>query len=111
VNEEQFKKFLGNERSEKTINLRIAAITGVEAFFKNKGHFDDFGQVKISEIQDARNAFTEFSFQSFIHLQKPSALSVHSIPHNPHHRCKAAIVTHNDQAIIIQPNASICNIN
>ena len=44
VNEEGFKKFLGTERSEKTIfNLSIAAIRGVEAFLKNKGHVDDFG--------------------------------------------------------------------
>jgi len=78
VNEEGFKKFLGNERSEKTTNLSIAAITGVEAFLKNKGHFGDFGQVKISEIQDAHNAITEFSFQSLIHLQNPSAYLIPS---------------------------------
>jgi hypothetical protein len=77
VNEEGFKKFLGNKRSEKTINLSIAAITGVEAFLK-KGHVADFGQVKISEIQDARNTFTKFSFQSLMHLQNPSAYLIPS---------------------------------
>ena len=59
MNEEGFKKFLGNEKSEKTINLSIAAVREVEAFLKNKGCGHDFGKAKISDFRDALRYFVE----------------------------------------------------
>jgi hypothetical protein len=59
VNEEGFKRFLGNDRSEKTINLNIVTVREIEAFLKKKGHADDFGKASISDFRDVLQYFFE----------------------------------------------------
>jgi hypothetical protein len=59
MKEDGFKKFLGNEKSEKTINHSITVVKEVEAFLKDKSHVEDFAKAQISDFREVLEYFFE----------------------------------------------------
>jgi len=59
MNEDGFKKFLGNCKSEKTIKRSIAIVREVETFLKDKCKTHDFGKIDISDFRDVVQYFFE----------------------------------------------------
>jgi hypothetical protein len=59
MNEEGFKKSLGKEKSEKTIQHSIGIVREAEAFLKNKRQIENFGQANIEDLRNVVQYFFE----------------------------------------------------